>query len=80
MNDYFEVDICELCKHNHYYNYLDPATMEREYTSKCLKGHKRETEVLKCEDFEKDVKTIDYSILELLNGEITNVVLEGKTV
>ena len=64
MNDYFEVDICELCKHNHYYNYLDPATMEREYTSKCLKGHKRETEVLKCEDFEKDVKTIDYSILE----------------
>ncbi len=64
MNDYFEVDICELCKHNHYYNYLDSATMEREYTSKCLKGHKRETEVLKCEDFEKDVKTIDYSILE----------------
>ena len=25
-------------------------------------------------------KEIDYSILELLNGEITNVVLEGKTV
>ena len=64
MKDYFEVDICELCKHNNYYNYLDPATMEREYDSKCLKGHKRETEVLKCEDFEKDVKTIDYSILE----------------
>ena len=64
MKDYFEVDICELCKHNHYYNYLDPATMEREYDSKCLKGHKREIEVLKCEDFEKDVTTIDYSILE----------------
>ena len=62
MKDYFEIDICELCKHNHYYNYLDPATMEREYDSKCLKGHKREIEVLKCEDFEKE--TIDYSILE----------------
>ena len=55
MTEYdFEVEICELCKHNHSYNWLDTATMKREYDSECLKGHEKgKGEILKCNDFEK---------------------------
>ena len=56
MNEYFEVEICELCKHNHTYSWLDPATMRTEYDSECLKGfEKGKGDVLECDCFEKEL-------------------------
>ena len=56
MTDYFEVDICELCKHIEYYSWMDTGTYRMEYNSRCLKGHKRDNgDVLECDDFEKEI-------------------------
>lgn len=57
MTDYgeYEVQICENCKHNEYFNWLDVATMKREYDSKCSKGLNDGIDVLECDCFEKEL-------------------------
>ena len=48
----FEVEICENCKHNHYFSWFDPSTYRTEYDSKCLKEVRGNREVLECSEFE----------------------------
>ena len=48
----YEVEICENCKHNHYFSYFDPATYRREYDHECLKGIHGDYDVLECSEFE----------------------------
>ena len=56
MIDDFDVDICELCKHNEYFSYLDSSTYRVENDSRCLKGHERCGDILDCDDFEKELE------------------------
>lgn len=52
----YETHECETCKHNQYFNWLDPATMKREYDSKCGKGLNYGEEVHGCEEYELDLE------------------------
>lgn len=52
----YETHECETCKHNQYFNWLDPATMKREYDSKCGKGLHDCEEVHGCEEYELDLE------------------------
>ena len=52
----YEVHECETCKHNQNFNWLDPATMKREYDSKCGKGLHYGEEVHGCKEYELDLE------------------------
>ena len=52
----YEIHECETCKHNENFNWLDPATMKREYNSKCSKGLYYDDEVHDCEEYELDLE------------------------
>lgn len=52
----YEVHECETCKHNRNFNWLDPATMTREYDSECNKGLHYGEEVHDCKEYELDLE------------------------